>query len=110
MSATSSTGHAVIVGTGVGGLAAAVALHQRGWKVTVLEQAPRLAAVGSGIALFPNALRTSDVPGVRAAAEAGGRTGLGMGLRRPSGRWLSRPENAAVGRRYGRPCCCTAPT
>ena len=30
--------HLVVIGSGAGGLAAAVLLGQRGWKVTVLEQ------------------------------------------------------------------------
>lgn len=32
--------HALIIGGGIGGLAAAIALHRHGWQVRVLEQAP----------------------------------------------------------------------
>lgn len=50
-------GHAVVAGAGIGGLAAAVALHSAGWDVTVLERAPELAEVGAGVGLWPNAVR-----------------------------------------------------
>lgn len=55
--------HAVVVGAGLGGLAAAVALHSSGWSVEVLEQAPHVSVIGAGIAIAPNALRALDVLG-----------------------------------------------
>ena len=47
----------VIVGGGIGGLAAANALLQRGIDVRVYEQAAALTEVGAGIALQPNGIR-----------------------------------------------------
>jgi salicylate hydroxylase len=47
----------VIAGAGIGGLSAAAALALRGFRVSVLEQAPRLEEVGAGIQLSPNASR-----------------------------------------------------
>jgi len=41
----------VVVGAGIGGLAAATLLARDGWRVTVLEQAEGLAPVGAGILL-----------------------------------------------------------
>jgi salicylate hydroxylase len=46
-----------IVGGGIGGLSAAVALWERGIEVRVYEQAPALTEVGAGLALQPNGLR-----------------------------------------------------
>jgi salicylate hydroxylase len=46
-----------IVGGGIGGLAAANALLQRGLDVRVYEQAPALTEVGAGVALQPNGIR-----------------------------------------------------
>ena len=46
-----------IVGGGIGGLSAAVALQAAGARVRVYEQAPELGEVGAGVALGPNGLR-----------------------------------------------------
>ena len=47
----------VIAGAGIGGLTAAIALAQRGFRVSVIEQAERLEEIGAGIQLSPNASR-----------------------------------------------------
>jgi salicylate hydroxylase len=49
-----------VVGGGVGGLTAAIALARRGIDVDVYEQAPTLAQVGASLQLGPNALRLLD--------------------------------------------------
>ena len=56
---------AVIVGGGIGGLAAAVALRRIGWDVTVLERAREFTEVGAGLSLWPNGLRALELLGVR---------------------------------------------
>ena len=48
---------AVVVGGGIGGMAAAVALDRAGINVQVYEQARELTEVGAGVALAPNGLR-----------------------------------------------------
>ncbi|QGV81761.1 FAD-dependent monooxygenase [Streptomyces ficellus] len=94
---------AVVVGSGIGGLTAAVALHRRGWRVTVLERAASLQPVGAGIGLAPNALRALDVIGlgdeIRALATWQG----DGGMRTPGGRWLSRTDAQAAVARFGDP-------
>ncbi|MFZ0608361.1 MAG: FAD-dependent monooxygenase, partial [Xanthobacteraceae bacterium] len=47
----------IVAGAGIGGLTAALALARNGFRVVVLEQAERLAEVGAGIQLSPNATR-----------------------------------------------------
>ncbi len=45
----------VIAGAGIGGLTAAVALAQKGFRVSILEAAERIEEAGAGIQLAPNA-------------------------------------------------------
>jgi salicylate hydroxylase len=47
----------VIIGGGIGGLAAAVALRQRGFEVHVYERASAIAEVGAGLQVGPNAVK-----------------------------------------------------
>ena len=46
-----------IIGGGIGGLTAALALRQSGFQADVFEQAPELLDVGAAIAIWPNAMR-----------------------------------------------------
>jgi salicylate hydroxylase len=57
----------LIVGGGLGGLTAALALAQRGWPVRVLEGAPEFGAIGYGIQFGPNVFHALDRIGVSAA-------------------------------------------
>ncbi|WP_327308316.1 FAD-dependent oxidoreductase [Streptomyces sp. NBC_01298] len=95
--------HVVVAGAGIGGLSAAVALHRRGWEVTVCERAAEPSAVGAGIVLAPNALRAYASIGFDAARATGDAAPAAMDLRRPGGRLLSRADTAALTARYGRP-------
>src|SRR5262245_13404007 len=46
-----------IVGAGLGGLAAAIALRQQGFEVEIYEQAGELAEFGAGINISPNSVK-----------------------------------------------------
>jgi 2-polyprenyl-6-methoxyphenol hydroxylase-like FAD-dependent oxidoreductase len=61
---------AIIVGAGIGGLSAALALRRVGVGVTVYERAPGLTEVGAGISLWANALRALDHIGAGPAVRA----------------------------------------
>ncbi len=54
----------LVAGGGIGGLAAALALVRRGFRVKVLEQAPQIGEIGAGIQLGPNAFHAFDALGV----------------------------------------------
>src|SRR5882724_5510954 len=54
----------LVVGGGIGGIAAALALSRQGFGVKVLEQAPQLGEIGAGIQLGPNAFAAFDALGV----------------------------------------------
>jgi salicylate hydroxylase len=54
----------IVVGGGIGGLAAAQALSRLGIEVTVLEQSETIGEIGAGIQLAPNAFAALDALGV----------------------------------------------
>lgn len=58
----------VIAGGGIGGLAAAIGLAQKGVPSVVLEKAAQLGEIGAGIQLGPNAFHAFDYLGVGDAA------------------------------------------
>jgi salicylate hydroxylase len=58
----------LIAGGGIGGLAAALGLAQKGHRVLVLERAAQLGEIGAGIQLGPNAFHAFDWLGVGDAA------------------------------------------
>src|SRR5258708_33522001 len=59
----------LIAGGGIGGLAAALALAQRGFPSRVLEQAQEFKEVGAGIQLGPNSWRALRALGLEAAVK-----------------------------------------
>jgi salicylate hydroxylase len=78
-----------IVGGGMGGLAAANALLQRGHDVTVYEQAAELGEVGAGIFVYPNSLRQLERMGFREAlAKVGAKVGPGSQYMRKDGSFV----------------------
>lgn len=60
----------IIAGGGIGGLATAIGLAQKGFRVVVLERAAQLGEIGAGIQLGPNAFHAFDYLGVGDAARA----------------------------------------
>jgi 2-polyprenyl-6-methoxyphenol hydroxylase-like FAD-dependent oxidoreductase len=62
----------LIAGGGIGGLVAALSLHEKGLPVRVYEAVPRLEPLGVGINLLPHAVRELDELGLRQALEASG--------------------------------------
>jgi salicylate hydroxylase len=56
-----------IVGAGIGGLTAAIALHRAGHDVVVYEQSKQFLRVGADINLTPNAVRALDGLGIAEA-------------------------------------------
>ncbi|MFF3330520.1 FAD-dependent monooxygenase [Streptomyces sp. NPDC002888] len=94
-------GSAVVVGGGIGGLAAAIGLRLVGWEVTVVERAAVLADVGAGISLHANGIRALNALGVDIGAAA--RPQYTGGTRAPDGRRLARMDGAALERELGTP-------
>jgi salicylate hydroxylase len=76
---------AAVVGGGLGGLAAALALGRAGIDIQVYEQAQQLAEVGAGVSLAPNGLRMLERLGVGEEIERLGARYASTELRLPDG-------------------------
>ncbi|MFE9451904.1 FAD-dependent monooxygenase [Streptomyces sp. NPDC006739] len=94
---------AVVVGGGIGGLAAAIGLHRIGWDVTVLERTSTLEDTGAGISLAANGLRALDELGVGGAVRDASRGQYSGGTRTPRGGRLARMEGSALEKAVGTP-------
>lgn len=95
---------AIVVGAGVGGLSAALALQRAGWGVTVFERRGEDGEAGSGISLWPNALRALADLDVDGLVTAGAALGGNSGVRTPQGRWVARTNiGGAIADRHGLP-------
>src|SRR5262245_54357579 len=95
----------IIAGAGIGGLVAALALVQRGFRISLFDPSQRLEEAGAGIQLSPNASRILIALGLEPQ--------LRQHLVRPeelrvmnarTGRVLARaPLAGVVEKRYGAP-------
>ncbi|WP_336206132.1 FAD-dependent monooxygenase [Nonomuraea sp. LPB2021202275-12-8] len=92
---------AVVIGGGIGGLAAGIALHREGWEVSVLERASELEAVGSGLAIAVNGLRALDTLGLGDAVRELSALEGQAGIRASGGRWLTHTTEVKVRELYG---------
>src|SRR5258708_7550598 len=61
----------LVLGGGIGGVAAALSFARRGRQVHVLEKAPDLAEIGAGLQLAPNAMRVLEWLGVLEQIKSG---------------------------------------
>ena len=94
-----------IVGAGLGGLAAAVALSAAGVVVRIYEQADALAEVGAGIQLSPNAMLALRALGVEAQVISKGFEPRAAVIRdfRSGKCYMNAPLADDCTRRYGAP-------
>ena len=87
----------LIAGGGIGGLAAALALQQRGIPAFVCERAPELREVGAGLLLSPNAVRVLALLGLDEAARSRSHVIEKWRILDPRGRLLHRLQPARTG-------------
>ena len=94
-----------VIGGGIGGLSAALQLLKAGFDVHVYEQAPRIAEIGAGIQISPNASRLLLRLGLKAAMDAAGVQPRAVHQRRwDDGRTLQRaPLGPEVEATFGAP-------
>lgn len=94
---------AVIVGAGIGGLTAAIALKQTGWDVSVHERAQELREVGAGITLWANAVKVLRKLGVGEAIESASATIRQTEIRTWRGKLLLGSDFDEVNRKLNAP-------
>lgn len=96
-------GTAAIAGGGIGGLAAAAALHARGWQVTLFEREAGLSGAGTALGLWPSAMAALDRIGVGAAARGAAVPQQSARILRADGRRVATLDTGDLRRRTGDP-------
>ncbi len=86
----------VIVGGGIGGLTAALALRARGLNATVFEQAEVLREIGAGVSIHPNAARLLKRIGLDDQLRKIGSPISGITLRTSQGNAITTPAGPAT--------------
>ena len=96
-----------IIGGGIAGLAAALALRRRGVEVCVYEQAGELSEIGAGVQMTPNAMNALRALGLEEAAMQVAFEPEGQVLRSwKSGRLIYRaPVRGVFREKFGAPHC-----
>jgi salicylate hydroxylase len=89
-----------IVGGGVGGLTAALALRARGLSVTVFEQAATPRELGAGVSIHPNAVRLLKRIGLQDWLENISTRSVGLSLRTSRGESVATPRASADNETY----------
>jgi salicylate hydroxylase len=93
-----------IVGGGIGGLSAALALERRGAEVTVYEQSPVHSEIGAGLNLSPNAIKAFRALGIEDRIEAIGYGSEFLVMRSwKTGRFISRMRRGDFRNKFGAP-------
>lgn len=93
----------IVIGSGIGGLTAAIAMRQQGIDVEIYERAAELADVGAGISLWPNALKALYQLGLKTALDAFSFVSAEGALRTADGAVLTRTSARDFESRLGMP-------
>jgi 2-polyprenyl-6-methoxyphenol hydroxylase-like FAD-dependent oxidoreductase len=97
---------ALIVGGGIGGLAAAVALHREGIEPVVLERATRIEEVGAGLSLWSNAMVALRCLGLEARVFQAGSVLTRAVTLAASGKQIDSVDIAELSRKAGADSVC----
>lgn len=95
---------AVIIGAGVGALAAGIALRQAGWEVGIYERDAALRTKGGALMLWPNATRALSRLGVLDAVAAGASEIHTAQIRHVQGPRFNRLPVRHLATKFGAPC------
>ena len=91
----------VIIGGGIGGLSAGIALRNRGIEAQVFERSPALMEVGAGISLWPNAMKALRSLGLEEALRPISPKAEDFAMRRWNGAFISSTPARELERRFG---------
>ncbi|MEM9579410.1 MAG: FAD-dependent oxidoreductase [Pseudomonadota bacterium] len=95
-----------IIGAGIAGLSAAVALAEKGITAKVFEAAPRLAPMGTSLSIWPNAMRCLDDWGLAQDVARAGAPITHVAWRDPSGRAFFAHDMSRLYERFEQPGIC----
>jgi 2-polyprenyl-6-methoxyphenol hydroxylase-like FAD-dependent oxidoreductase len=98
--------HAVIIGAGIGGLAAAVALRRVGVKSLIVERADSIREIGAGLSIWSNAVNALRELGVEARVTDLASVIERNSVRAPGGRLLAITEFGDISLNTDAPCIC----
>jgi salicylate hydroxylase len=93
-----------IIGGGIGGLAAALALERRGAETMVCEQSGALSEIGAGLNLTPNAVKALRALDLESAVQGIAAETDFLNIRSwKSGRYISRTKRGDFRQKFGAP-------
>jgi 2-polyprenyl-6-methoxyphenol hydroxylase-like FAD-dependent oxidoreductase len=92
---------AIIVGGGIGGLTAAIALERAGIEAHIYERAPALGEVGAGIALWANAIHVLTTLGLGKSLLSRSTPGVEGTFRKADGTVLQKTSHRDLASRFG---------
>ena len=95
-----------VVGAGIGGLAATVALQKVGIETFVVECASSIREVGAGLSIWSNAVNALRELGLEDKVMASASVIVSNVAHTTKGRFISRTELSEVSRMAGAPCIC----
>ena len=93
----------LIVGGGIGGLAAAVALRRAGFNARVFERAPEIREVGAGVTIWSNAIMALRSLGLGKQVRSLGSEMLRIKVLSGKGKLISSIDVEAISRECGAP-------
>lgn len=96
----------VIIGAGIGGLAAAVALRRVGIETLVIERVGEIREVGAGLSIWSNAVNALRELGVEARVLASASIVERNVVQTPAGRCITENEFGNISGKAGAPCIC----
>jgi 2-polyprenyl-6-methoxyphenol hydroxylase-like FAD-dependent oxidoreductase len=94
---------ATVIGAGIGGLAAGIALRRAGLEVTIHEAAEEIRPLGAGLSIWPNGIRALRALGLDALVDDEGVPRVSGALRRADGSILAEFGAETIANRWGEP-------